>query len=79
MQTVNLSCRCGSVRLRVNTAPIAQFYCHCDDCRAVTGGAFVPMALFPTDMVAVSGGDTTFLISKACRQYSGALMDAVDW
>jgi hypothetical protein len=58
MEAITLSCRCGSVQLRVGNAPIAQFYCHCDDCRAVTGGAFAPIALFSTDAVTVSGGDT---------------------
>lgn len=59
MQATTVSCRCGSVKLRVGAAPIAQFYCHCDDCRAVTGGAFVPIALFSADAVTVSGGDTS--------------------
>ena len=58
MEAIPLSCRCGSIQLRLGTLPIAQFYCHCDDCRAVTGGAFVPIALFSTDAVAVSGADT---------------------
>jgi hypothetical protein len=58
MEAITLSCRCGSARLRVGNAPMVQFYCHCDDCRAVSGGAFTPIALFSTDAVAVSGGDT---------------------
>ncbi len=58
MQATTLSCRCGSVQLRVGAAPLAQFYCHCDDCRATSGGAFVPIALFSTDAVTLSGGDT---------------------
>lgn len=59
MEATTLSCRCGSVQLRVVGAPMTQFYCHCDDCRAATGGAFVPIALFSTDALAVSGGDTS--------------------
>lgn len=54
-----ISCRCGSVQVRLSDAPIVQFYCHCDDCRAVTGGAFLPIALFPADAVTVSGGPTS--------------------
>jgi hypothetical protein len=50
-----LSCRCGTVQLEISSAPVAQFYCHCDDCRAVTGGAFIPLALFAADSVAVIG------------------------
>jgi hypothetical protein len=59
MEPIDLSCRCGSVQMRISAAPMAQFYCHCADCRAATGGAFVPIALFPTDAVAVNGGDTS--------------------
>lgn len=58
MQTTNSSCRCGKVHLRIDGAPLVQFYCHCDDCRAVTGGAFAPIALFPADAVAVNAADT---------------------
>lgn len=56
---MSLRCRCGGVALRVSGAPIAQFYCHCEDCRAVTGGAMVPLALFPADAVAVDGAGTS--------------------
>jgi hypothetical protein len=59
MKATTLSCRCGSVQLRVDAEPMAQFYCHCDDCRAVTGGAFVPIALFSTEAVVVSAGATS--------------------
>jgi hypothetical protein len=57
MEDTTLSCRCGSVRLHLSSSPIAQFYCHCADCRAVTGGAYTPIALFPADAVVVSGED----------------------
>jgi hypothetical protein len=59
MQAITLSCRCGNVHLHVVAAPIAQFYCHCNDCRAVTGGAVVPIALFSSDAVTVSGAHTS--------------------
>lgn len=59
MQSTNLQCRCGQVQLRLSEAPVAQFYCHCEDCRAVNGGAFAPLALFPADGVSLEGGDTT--------------------
>jgi len=51
-------CRCGDVALHIGAPPIAQFYCHCEDCRAVTGGAMVPTALYPADGVALEGGET---------------------
>jgi len=59
MKEFTLSCRCGNVQLRISNTSMAQFYCHCDDCRAVTGGAFVPIALFATDAATVTRGDTS--------------------
>lgn len=50
-----VGCRCGSVQLKLSGASMAQFYCHCDDCRAVTDGAFSPLALFQKSSVAVIG------------------------
>ncbi len=34
-----------------------QFYCHCDDCQAVHGGAYVPESVYPADAVKVVRGD----------------------
>ncbi|MBX3620496.1 MAG: GFA family protein [Rhizobacter sp.] len=58
MTPITTQCRCGRVQLRLGSAPMAQFYCHCGDCRAATGGAVTPTALFPADAVEVTGGDT---------------------
>lgn len=55
METTSVSCLCGNIRLRVSGEPVAQFYCHCDDCQAVTGGAFFRVALFAADCVAIVG------------------------
>jgi hypothetical protein len=60
MEEFTVMCRCGSVQLQIIGAPVAQFYCHCDDCQAVTGGAFVPIALFSSDSVAVTGDTITW-------------------
>jgi hypothetical protein len=58
METMTLKCRCGGVQLALSAEPIAQFYCHCDDCQAVTGGAFVPIAIFRAEVLTVIGGET---------------------
>ncbi|MBO9662669.1 MAG: GFA family protein [Dokdonella sp.] len=58
MRPITLNCRCGKVQMRLDAAPVAQFYCHCGDCRAVTGGALAPIALFPAPAVTITGGDT---------------------
>ena len=40
MSTLTASCRCGAVELAIDGAPIAQFYCHCDDCQAAHSAAW---------------------------------------
>lgn len=59
MPPITLNCRCGNVQLHIGAAPVAQFFCHCGDCRAVTGGALTALALFPTAAVTVTGGETS--------------------
>lgn len=49
-------CLCGEVELAVDAAPVAQFYCHCDDCRVVHGAAYIGVALFEADAVRVVRG-----------------------
>jgi hypothetical protein len=51
-----LACRCGAIRLEVSGDPIVQFYCHCDDCRAVHGAAYVPESVFQAAAVKVTQG-----------------------
>jgi hypothetical protein len=60
MDVLTLKCPCGSVQLRVSGAPTVQFFCHCDDCRVATGGAFSPIALFPSEAIAVDGDTSTW-------------------
>jgi len=57
MVPTEVSCLCGAVRVRVEGEPMAQFYCHCDDCQAVHGKAY-PLSLYPAPAVAVVRGDT---------------------
>lgn len=56
MHTLALECRCGAVGLEVSGQPIAQFFCHCDDCQAVHGGAYVPESVYRADQVRVVRG-----------------------
>ena len=32
---ISVRCRCGGVEMEISADPIAQFFCHCDDCQAV--------------------------------------------
>jgi hypothetical protein len=42
-----LRCLCGATELLVEGEPVAQFFCHCDDCKAVHGAAYIGVALYP--------------------------------
>ncbi|MDC8013284.1 GFA family protein [Tahibacter soli] len=54
--STDIACACGDVRVRLEGAPDIAFYCHCDDCQAVSGGAYVSVALFPKSAVTVLRG-----------------------
>ena len=54
-----IQCRCGAVEVEITAEPIVQFYCHCDDCQAVHGGAYAPESVYPADAVKVVRGDPT--------------------
>ena len=51
MSTLTASCRCGGVELRIEGTPIAQFYCHCDDCQAAHSAAYVAESIYPAAAV----------------------------
>ena len=56
METLPVECRCGAVQLQLTGEPLEQFYCHCDDCQAMHGGAYVPESLYRADAVQVTRG-----------------------
>ncbi|MFY0663140.1 MAG: GFA family protein [Natronospirillum sp.] len=58
MSTTDISCLCGATHLRLNDQPVAQFYCHCDDCQATHGASYVGLAVFPSHAVEVLQGAT---------------------
>ena len=61
-------CRCGAVEIEISAEPIVQFYCHCDDCQAVHGGAYVPESVYPADAVKVVRGDpSTWKLKRSPR------------
>jgi hypothetical protein len=58
-EMTEIQCRCGAVAVAVTGAPMAQFFCHCDDCQAVHGAAYVPVSLYPADAVTLIRGEPT--------------------
>jgi len=70
---LSVTCRCGAVALEIAGAPIAQFYCHCDDCQVMHGAAYVSESVYPADAVRIVRGDPSrFKLKRnprfACRE-----------
>jgi hypothetical protein len=54
---LHVQCRCGAVGIDIAEDPIAQIYCHCDDCQAVHGAAYVPESVYRAEAVTVVRGE----------------------
>ncbi len=46
---------CGAVSFKSDSEPLSVTYCHCDDCRRVTGSAFNVGVRVPTSTFQLSG------------------------
>ena len=57
METLDITCLCGAVQVRLSGEAAAQFYCHCDDCQATSGGAYISVAVYPADAVSHTKGE----------------------
>ena len=74
----HVQCPCGSVHLQLTGTPIAQVYCHCDDCRTAHAAAYVASVAYPTEAVAVTQGELHARVLKttphmACSVCGGHL------
>lgn len=54
---VDVQCLCGAVRMQIAGEPLACLYCHCDDCQAVHGGAYVAAAMYRTAQTRIVAGE----------------------
>ena len=65
--TTSINCDCGAVELQLTGSPLAQFYCHCDDCQTVHGRPY-PSSLYLSESVSVTRGETdTFTLKTTPR------------
>ncbi len=53
---LHVQCRCGAIGLDVAETPVAQIYCHCDDCQTVHGAAYAPESIYRAEAVTVVRG-----------------------
>lgn len=66
----NASCHCGAIHLRISGEPMAQYYCHCDDCQSVHGAGYVPYSLYPSNAVSiVKGAPTSWALKTSPRSF----------
>ena len=64
-----ISCLCGAVKVRIQGEPVEQFYCHCDDCQAASGGPYVAVAIYPKGEATVQGELETLTIRTMPRKW----------
>jgi hypothetical protein len=65
-----IACLCGALRLRIDAEPMVGFWCHCADCRAAHGAAYVGVALYPSNAVELITGEVaTFTIRNLPRAF----------
>lgn len=70
MQTLQVQCRCRAVTLELSGEPLAQFFCHCDDCQAAHGGAYAPESLYEAGCVKVLAGEPSRWTLKKNPRYT---------
>jgi hypothetical protein len=73
MASTLIKCLCGACEVSVAAPSIEQFYCHCDDCRAVSVGAYASISLYPIDAVTLKDGPAATWVYKSmprtfCKQ-----------
>ncbi len=54
---MRIACRCEAIEVEIGAGPQVQFYCHCDDCQALHGAAYVPESVYPADAVKITRGE----------------------
>ena len=68
MTTMDAKCRCGAIALKITGKPAVQLYCHCDDCQAAHGAAYVLSAIYPASAVEVTCGKPIAMVVKATER-----------
>ena len=67
-KTLNITCLCSAVHVRLSGEAAAQFHCHCDDCQATSGGAYVAVAVYPADAVSHTKGELVAWTLSRCPE-----------
>ena len=62
-------CYCGASHFETDTKPATVAYCHCADCRRVTGAPVAAFAQFPEGTVLLQGPVTNLRRGDVTRQF----------
>jgi hypothetical protein len=57
-------CACGRIGLELACEPLAQFFCHCDDCQCFFGAAYVATAMYARECVRITRGEPQVWVPK---------------
>jgi hypothetical protein len=68
LKVIEAQCRCGAIGLKITGQPVVQLYCHCDDCQAAHGAAYVPAAIYPAAAVDVIRGEPIAMVVKTTKR-----------
>jgi hypothetical protein len=69
---MRVGCRCGEVEIEISAVPVAQFFCHCDDCQAMHGAAYVPESVYPAEAVSIlKGKASSWTLKRNPRFFCG--------
>jgi hypothetical protein len=68
VNTIEVQCRCGSIGVRITGEPMVQLYCHCEDCQAAHGAAYVPAAIYPAQAVEIIRGSPMPMVVKTTQR-----------
>jgi hypothetical protein len=55
-------CACNAVAYEVSDEFVAAYNCHCSNCRAMTGAAFLPVGRIERDKLTVTEGADSLLV-----------------
>jgi hypothetical protein len=65
MKMFEAQCRCGAIAMKITGESFVQLYCHCDDCQAAHGAAYVPAAVYPAQAVEIVRGEPVAMAVKS--------------
>lgn len=66
---INIQCVCRAVTLALTGQPVAQVYCHCEDCRRASNEAYTWNAIYPSEAVALIDGALSVKIIRTTPRH----------